>query len=201
VHGEQCALANAFMHGEGGLTSLAVTAAPCGHCRQFLNELPDSADLKILVKDKAPTTLAALLPASFGPDDLKVAERLFKGKKTELHLTMPSSDELCGVALDAASRAYAPYTQALSGVALASSSGALYPGSYIESAAYNPSLSPLQSALAGLILASERPSHITSVVLVELENAPISQWNATQAVMGSLAPEARVRRLTARLKP
>ncbi len=201
VHGEQCAVANAFTHGEGGLTSLAVTAAPCGHCRQFLNELSNSADLKIVVKGKAPTTLGALLPASFGPSDLKVTERLFKGKKVDLRLTMPSSDELGGLALEAASRAYAPYTKALSGVALISSSGASYQGSYIESAAYNPSLSPMQTALACLILSSERPSHITSVVLVELENASISQWSATQAVVESLAPDARVRRLTARQKP
>jgi len=200
VHGEQCAVANAFTHGESGLTSLAVTAAPCGHCRQFLNELPNSADLKILVKGKAPTTLGALLPASFGPGDLKVADRLFKGRKIDLRLTLPPADELCGLALEAASRAYAPYTKALSGVALSSSSGTSYQGSYIESAAYNPSLSPLQMALAGLILSSERPAHITSVVLVELENATISQWSATQAVVESLSPEARMRRLTARVK-
>ena len=199
VHGEQCAAANAFTHEEAGLTSLAVTAAPCGHCRQFLNELPNSADLKILVKGKAPATLGALLPASFGPGDLKVAERLFKGKKIDLRLTIPPVDELSGMALQAAGRAYAPYSKALSGVALSSSSGASYQGSYIESAAYNPSLSPLQAALAGLILSSERPAHITSVVLVELENAPISQWSATQAVVESLSPEARVRRLTARV--
>ena len=201
VHGEQCALANAFMHGEGGLTALAVTAPPCGHCRQFLNELPNSADLKVLVKGNAPTTVGSLLPVSFGPNDLKVTERLFIRKKIDLRPTMPCSDELCGLAMEAASRAYAPYTKALSGVALKSSSGASYQGSYIESAAYNPSLSPLQAALGGLILSSERPSHITSVVLAELENAPISQWSATQAVLESLAPEARVRRLTARVKP
>ena len=36
---EQFLLANAVHHGERGLRRLAVSAAPCGHCRQFYSEL------------------------------------------------------------------------------------------------------------------------------------------------------------------
>ena len=200
VHGEQCALTNAFMQGEGGLTSLAVTAAPCGHCRQFLNELPNSADLKILVKGSAPTTLARLLPESFGPTDLGVKERLFNGKKTGLQLTSSASDALALAALEAAGKSYAPYTKALSGIVVLSSTKVMYQGSYIENAAYNPSLSPLQAALVGLIMAGEKPGNISAVLLVELENAPISQKSAAQAVLDSIAPHVTLRRVTARLK-
>ena len=39
IHGEQCLVANALLHGERGLRKLAVSAAPCGHCRQFYSEL------------------------------------------------------------------------------------------------------------------------------------------------------------------
>lgn len=39
VHAEQSLLANAAWHGESALERLAVSAAPCGHCRQFYSEL------------------------------------------------------------------------------------------------------------------------------------------------------------------
>ena len=200
VHGEQCAVSNALTHEEGGITSLAVTAPPCGHCRQFLNELANSASLKILVKGRTPTTLARLLPDSFGPNELNVKERLLSGKKANLKLTTPTTDALPSAGLHAADKSYAPYTRALSGVAVMSSTGVVYHGSYIESAAYNPSLSPLQAALVGMIMAGEKPGNISAVTLVELANAPISQMSASRAVLDGLAPAATLRRMTARLK-
>ena len=39
VHAEQAAAMNAWMQGETGLSALAVSAAPCGYCRQFLFEI------------------------------------------------------------------------------------------------------------------------------------------------------------------
>ena len=39
VHAEQFLIANAACHGERGLLRIAVNAAPCGHCRQFIAEL------------------------------------------------------------------------------------------------------------------------------------------------------------------
>ena len=39
IHGEQCAVHNASVHGEPNITKLAVNAAPCGVCRQFLVEV------------------------------------------------------------------------------------------------------------------------------------------------------------------
>ena len=49
VHGEQSALSNAYMHAEDGISAIAVTAAPCGHCRQFMNELAPNGDMQVLV--------------------------------------------------------------------------------------------------------------------------------------------------------
>jgi cytidine deaminase len=198
VHGEQAAVANAYMHEETGLAALAVTAAPCGHCRQFLNELPESDKLKIYIAGQPPTTLGALLPAAFGPGNLGVTDRLFTTKKLDLQLIAPSADKLSMAALEAARMSYAPYTKALSGVAILSLSQVAYIGPYIESAAYNPSLSPLQAALVGLVMSGEKISNVHSVVLVEMEKAPISQRSATQDVLDSIAPEARLRRIPAR---
>lgn len=39
VHAEQFLIANAVQAGEPALTRLAVSAVPCGHCRQFCSEL------------------------------------------------------------------------------------------------------------------------------------------------------------------
>jgi cytidine deaminase len=144
--------------------------------------------------------LARLLPESFGPNNLGVKERLFSGKKADLKLTTPATDALSSAALRAAGKSYAPYTKALSGIAVMSSTKVMYQGSYIENAAYNPSLSPLQAALVGMIMAGEKPGNISAVVLVELENAPIGQKSAAQAVLDSIAPRASLRRVTARLK-
>lgn len=48
VHGEQCAVHNAAVHGEKVLLKLAVNAAPCGMCRQFLIELGDPQKLRVV---------------------------------------------------------------------------------------------------------------------------------------------------------
>jgi cytidine deaminase len=39
VHAEQFLMANLVLHNERGLHTLAISAAPCGHCRQFYSEL------------------------------------------------------------------------------------------------------------------------------------------------------------------
>ena len=39
VHAEQFLLVNALHHGEKSIQKLAISAAPCGHCRQFFSEL------------------------------------------------------------------------------------------------------------------------------------------------------------------
>lgn len=39
VHAEQFLVANAVHHGERELVKIAVSEAPCGHCRQFYSEL------------------------------------------------------------------------------------------------------------------------------------------------------------------
>ena len=39
VHAEQFLLVNALHHGEREIRQLVVSAAPCGHCRQFYSEL------------------------------------------------------------------------------------------------------------------------------------------------------------------
>jgi cytidine deaminase len=197
VHGEQAALSNAYMHAERGISAIAVTAAPCGHCRQFMNEL--SPEIQVLVEGKPAVKLSSLLPSAFGPKDLGVTNLAFPVKEVDLNLARGASDELTDAALSAARKSYAPYTKAHSGVAIGSRSGRIFKGAYIENAAYNPSLPPLQTALVALILAGETYSAISAVVLVEIEGVPISQRSVAEAVLSSIAPAAKLRVLSAKM--
>jgi cytidine deaminase len=198
VHGEQAAIANAYMHGETGVSALAVTAAPCGHCRQFLTEMVPDGNLRILVLNAPATQLATLLPMAFGPRDLGRDRGAMPIGTTPLALREQSRDALATVALEAASKSYSPYTQSPSGVGLITASGRSFSGSYIENVAFNPSLSPLQTALAGALAAGEELSRIVRVVLVEAEDARISQKASTQATLEAVAPSARLEVLPAR---
>ncbi len=192
VHAEQAAVANAYMHGETAITALAVTGPPCGHCRQFLTEMVPDGSLRIVFPVTAPTTLAALLPKPFGPKNLGRNEGALPVRETSLSLPDGPRDPLAAAALDAARRSYSPYTQSPSGVALTTASERTFPGSYIENVAFNPSLSPLQTALAGLFAAGENAGGIVRVVLVETKDARISQKASTEATLSSLAPAAKL---------
>lgn len=71
---ERCAVFAAVNAGERKLNAIAVTESPCGICRQVLREFADPATLRIIVArsqdDYREFTLAELLPASFGPENL-----------------------------------------------------------------------------------------------------------------------------------
>jgi cytidine deaminase len=179
------------MAGESAVTAIAVTAAPCGHCRQFLIEASPAGEMEVLVEGAAPTNLAALLPAFFGPRDLGRHEGMFPVRERDLTLAEPSNDPLVLAALDAARRSYAPYTKSYSGVALGTVDGRIFAGSYIENAAFNPSLPPLQCALAGLFAGGVDPTAIGRAVLVEMEEAKVSQ-RASLVALGCLVPHLQL---------
>eukprot|EP00897_Mesotaenium_endlicherianum_P008742 jgi/Mesen1/7897/ME000420S07050 len=174
VHAEQFMVANANQHGETTLKSLVVSHAPCGHCRQFLQELRGAGDMRLVIVDKhaEARSLHEFLPHRFGPHDLLEENfpLLLEPRQNGLSFPSPSSlplesptselegqargvaersehGKLAQAALESANTSYAPYSNSPSGIALLTSEGEVFCGSYMESAAYNPSLPPLQSAL------------------------------------------------------
>jgi cytidine deaminase len=192
VHAEQAALANAFMHGEPGIEAIAVSAAPCGHCRQFLYEFAAGRDIEIILPGQPAMTLSALLPHPFGPRELNVTG----GPLTRTRVAIQHVEgDAAQAARYAASNAYAPYSHSSSGIAIRSRRGNAYRGSYIENAAFNPSLAPLQVALVAMALAKEDFSDIAEVVLAEASNNSISQVSATKALLTVIAPRAEFRLL------
>jgi len=212
VHAEQCATNNAWLHGERGLALLAVTAAPCGYCRQFLNELSTAAKLSVLLPAKtrpgfSTTPLAKLLPQSFGPTDLDIQGGLMDPALAAPTLQLAGrakNDPVIAAALEAARSSYAPYPtdQAgqFAGVALQLADGTVFAGRYAGNAAYNPSFSPLESALAYAQANSPLgvARRVKRCVLVEVPTLA-SQRSATDAVLAVVAPRVRLEYFTARL--
>jgi cytidine deaminase len=183
VHAEQSAITNAWLSGEHGIDLLAVTAPPCGYCRQFLNEVATADTLAISINDEALHPLADFLPRSFGPGDLGITERLML--PADHRLSVSGSDELTEAALGAANLSYAPYSRVYAGVALRTKDGAITIGAYAENAAFNPSMSPLQVALSALNLKGGSFEAIEDAVLVEAE--PGLHESATRTVLGAVS--------------
>lgn len=176
VHAEQSAVSHAWMRNARKIAHVVVNHTPCGHCRQFLNELRGNDTLKIHLPHSRDNLLAAYLPDSFGPANLDMTVRLLDAQQHPLTVINTASkqpehsDELFQAAFDAAAASYAPYTQAYAGVALQCSDGSVFSGRYAENAAYNPSLPPLQTALNLLRLNGRHASDITAAVLVCTEH-------------------------------
>ena len=52
IHAEQSAIINAWLQGATQIDAIAVTATPCGYCRQFLYELEGSQNLKVILHNQ-----------------------------------------------------------------------------------------------------------------------------------------------------
>ena len=194
VHAEQAAVVQAMAGGETGLELIAVSAAPCGSCRQFLQELTSAATLQIVIPNRPPTLLSSLLPEAFGPSDLGVSAALMSPQAHGLTLEAP--DPLAAAALAAANASYAPYSHSYAGVALQTRDGAIYSGSVAENAAYNPSLSPMEAAIVNLVMGGGKAyADIAEAVLVEVKDAKASQADAARAVLGAIG-DVPLRRYT-----
>ncbi|HBL6731440.1 MULTISPECIES: cytidine deaminase [Serratia] len=184
IHAEQCAVTHAWLRGESALVSITVNYTPCGHCRQFMNELNSGSDLKIRLPGREPATLGDYLPDAFGPKDLDIATLLMDRVDHGFQLAL--TDELEQAALAAANQSHAPYSNAHSGVALEAEDGTIYTGRYAENAAFNPSLPPLQAALILMNVSGGDCQKVSRAVLAEPESAILTQWDATRATLAAL---------------
>lgn len=186
VHAEQSAITHAWLRGEEKLAAITVNYTPCGHCRQFMNELNSGTAIRISLPGRAVSTLGDYLPDAFGPADLNITERLLTPIDHGFAL---AGDALQQAAITAANHSHAPYSQSYSGVALRSQSGKVFTGRYAENAAFNPSLPPLQAALILMNMSNEALETIQQAVLAECQNSTLSQLDATRATLKALGCE------------
>lgn len=192
VHAEQSACSNAYMHEERAITALAVGGAPCGHCRQFIEEMSPDGEILILTPNQPAMKLSSILPSAFGPAALGMKQGAFPVPQNPIATGGFSGDPVVYAALEAARKSHAPYSKSPAGAAIRTTRRRIYRGSYIENVAFNPSLSPLQGALAALIAGGDNFSDITAVGLVEGEHAMISQRAVTEVVLHAIAPSVKL---------
>lgn len=211
IHAEQFLLTNLSLNAEPSLSHFAVSAAPCGHCRQFYQELRNASSLNVLVADSdlptAFTPLSHFLPHRFGPENLLSKHLPFllephhnglsfltnsqpNGLTTTTAAANANLDSLRYAALDAANKSHAPYSGCPSGVALVDADGNIHKGSYAESAAYNPSIGPAQAALVAYIAngGGRGYENIVAAVLVEMESAIVKQEHAARLLFQTISP-------------
>ncbi len=188
IHGEGAATANAWMHDETGIVSLAVGGVPCGYCRQYLSEFVQPEKLTIWLPEGGSVTLAEAMPHAFLPAVLGITVDPFH-TRSALRLAMPSADPLVLAGLKAAMRSHAPYSKTLAGFALRLRDGSIITGRHAENVAFNPAMPALQCALIALRLRGYSYAAITAAALVETAGRA-SQRTATQAVLRTISPVA-----------
>lgn len=181
LHAEQSAINHAWLADEPRVSDIVVNYTPCGHCRQFMNELNSAADLRIHLPHCQHQTLPHYLPDAFGPKNLQIDHVLFD---PSLQLFSAQGDALTQAAIAAAARSYAPYSSAYSGVALQCGER-IITGRYAENAAFNPSVLPLQSALNVQRLNEGQTAPITRLVLAE-KSARLSSRGITASLAKQL---------------
>jgi cytidine deaminase len=184
VHAEQSAVVNAWMSGESGIDIVATSAAPCGYCRQFLNELVTARELLVVMPNES-RPLSELLPSSFGPRDLGIDGGLLQPENHALSIS--DSDVVAQAALRAANMSYAPYSKSFAGIALRTKDGRIFSAAYAENAAFNPSLSPLPAALSQLNLGGAEWNEIAEAVLACVDDLHTNATRTVLAAVGGVA--------------
>jgi cytidine deaminase len=192
LHAEQAAIINAWNNGETEIRYINVGGSPCGHCLQFLNEL-NNADSLVIVNPKGQNfRISDLLTLAFGPKNLGVKSGLLSNQKNDLELDNDSQDKLVKRALLAAKNSYAPYSKSYSGLAVMTKDSRVFYGSYAENAAFNPSVSPVESTLSSLNLSKVPFDQIVRAVLVEMKSSKVSQKNVFESILKRVAPNAEL---------
>ena len=181
IHGEQCAVHNALVNRISQneyIRKLAVNAAPCGSCRQYLVEIGNPSDLQVIFcwndNNFSSQPLDKMIIENFGPINLGVKESVFNHTLLEIPITLNSNPysftqwlstgggwrknnvvqnvditaEHVQVALDMWKKSYAPYTNVNVGIALKFKEESIVGGASLENAAYNPSVSAIRGAFS-----------------------------------------------------
>ena len=162
VHAEQFLITLSRTYSSSPIVKIAVSAPPCGHCRQFLNEFDSEGTLEMLIGDEPAVPMSVLLPRAFGPSDLKVTEPFYSDPPEPL-----VEDDLDEAARRAALHSYVPYSGTRAGISVRTKTGNIFFGAALENAAYNPALPPLQAAIVSAYAAGHHPDQIADVVLCQ----------------------------------
>ncbi|KAA8519388.1 hypothetical protein F0562_013644 [Nyssa sinensis] len=160
--------------------------------------------------------LSSVLPNPFGPYDLldKETPLFLEPHDNGLLLLSKTIYSNCGnlcngvcelhtnneaklkvATLEAANNSHTPYGRCPSGLAVMDCDGKIYRGSYMESAAYNPSLGPLQAALVAYVASGGGGGYdrIVAAVLTEWEGAVVRQEDTARVLLKMVSPKCKFR--------
>lgn len=231
MHAEQFLLVNALHHGETRIEKLAISAAPCGHCRQFFSELNCAVRCMCFCENPCDTvtiiitscmlqdsikflffngsySLGQLLPMRFKPTDLledPSTPLLLLPQNNNVEFTAQAKEQIqkwrdsgntllvqaAEAALEECKNAYCPYSRCPASASIVTDEGGVYAGGYIESAAYNPSMLPLQSAIIDAVI-DGMPCYtkMTAAVLLEIDGGAIQHAGTMRVNVAQIAPQA-----------
>lgn len=177
------------------LGTLAVREAhPCAHCRQTLSEAAAADGLTLIDLSGQSLRLADLYPWPFRPTALGVTGDT-AGRVSWPNLTFVGAappPEVAAALFQAGSRAHAPYSGAPSAVVLRTADGLVHATGCVESVAFNPSFSALQTALIEVVAARAEPSAIREAWLGATDGGSVDPEPAFRALLRAVAPDASV---------
>ena len=175
------------------LATLAVREAhPCAHCRQTLSEAAAADGLTLVDLAGRSLTLADLYPWPFRPAALGVIGDTV-GRVAWPNLAFvaaPPPPDVAASLLDAGSRAHAPYSGAPSAVVLRTADGLVHATGCVESVAFNPSFSALQTVLVEVVAARQELSTIREAWLGATDGGSVDPEPGFRALLRAVAPSA-----------
>lgn len=97
-------------------------------------------------------------------------------------------DYLCDAAVKAANKSHCPYSHGYCGAAILLSNGKVFTGSYLEDAAFNPSITPLASALICCHISGSSIKDIQRAVFVGIQGSGFKYDMISRELLASVAP-------------
>ncbi len=169
---------NAWQLGAKELALLVINYPPCGHCRQFINEVNLADNFQIQLPNSEPKPLTYYLPEDFSPKDLGIAERILS-KNTPVFDKNLTLEEVAKLAHD---NSHAPYSGNKNGIALLYDNDEIVSGRYAENCAFNPTLPALQVALNSRRLQGKNWQNIKKAIMVETKTT-LSQYKNSKNLL------------------
>lgn len=191
IHAEGFVAIRARNRGRTLATLALPKAHSCAHCRQTLSEGAAADGLTLVDLEGNSLTLADLYPWPFRPAALGVTgDTAGRVSWPNLAFVAPPPPEIAAALLEAGSRAHAPYSGAPSAVVLRTADGLVHATGCVESVAFNPSFSALQTALVEVIAARQEPAEILDAWLGAADGGPVDPEPGFRALLRALAPGA-----------
>jgi cytidine deaminase len=194
IHAEQSAIHNAIVNGATQIKSIYLQDSPCGHCRQFINEIDEN--IEIFFKGET-VKIKDLIPNSFGQEELlgkKVSPFVEFSNPIE-HFVNPMDyidDIKESIAAFEYMCSFSPYTKSNCGLII-STDNSLFRGRYIEAAAFNMSVLPIMGAFSQFFLSGNDIYSIRDVILVENKNRPVNHGKITKEILSYLQIEDKLK--------